>query len=125
MKPLLEAARFGCVGGVAMLAHLGVVSCLVPAGLHPLSANVAGFLLAFQVSFLGHRGWTFRSAPRPGQYVRMFAVSSAGFAFNEALYALLLATGFTGYRTALFLVLLTVAGGTYFLSRFWVFRSPA
>lgn len=120
MKHFTEMLRFASSGAIAALIHFLIVCALVPAGLHPLSANLLAFLSAFQFSYVIHSRWTFRSAPRGG-YLRLFAVSSTAFLANEILYAILLKSGVLGYRTALALVLILVSGATYLASKFWVF----
>ena len=87
----------------------------------PLVANVAGFGIAFQVTYFGHRRWTFRAIRRDGDYRRMLVVSLAAFALNELMYAVLLRTTQLDYRFALALVLVAVAGLTFVGSRVWVF----
>lgn len=51
--------RFAGVGVIATVTHLTVGVLLVTLGLSPTGANVAAFLLAFLVSFLGHWQYTF------------------------------------------------------------------
>ena len=116
--------RFGCVGAVAAAVHLAVVAALVPAGLTPPAANVAGFALAFHASYHGHRGWTFRSSGGPREYLGMLAVASLAFAANQALYLCLLRFTPLDYRLSLAIVLVTVAAGTFGATRAWVFRPP-
>jgi Predicted membrane protein len=123
MKQLRELFRFGCVGVAAMLAHFLAVLLLVPAGLNPLVANAVAFAGAFQISFYGHRNWTFNASPRPRQYSNMLVVSLAAFAMNEGLYALLLWQGGLDYRAALALVLVTVAAMTFIGAKFWAFST--
>lgn len=123
MKQLHELLRFGCVGIAAMLTHFVVVLLLVPAGLPPLLANVAAFAVAFQVSFHGHRNWTFNATPRPRQYSSMLMVSLAAFGANEGLYALLLEQAGMDYRIALALVLAAVAVLTFLGAKFWAFSN--
>jgi putative flippase GtrA len=119
-RPLIA---FGTVGALAAAVHLGVVGLLVPAGLHPLVANVIAFLTAFGVSFSGHRRWTFPTTgrPRPGPLPRFFAVALMAFVLNEGLYALILASGLLGYREALVVVLVIVAAITFVASKYWAF----
>lgn len=115
---------FGVVGVTAMLVHLGSVALvLVPMGLAPLLANVAGFLLAFQVSHAGHRRLTFQTvqAPASRSRLRFFLVASASFAINECLYWLLLRYTALDYRLALACVLVVVAALTFFTARNWAF----
>jgi len=124
MKLIGQFFRFGCVGVIAMAVHLAVVIALVPLGLPPLWANVLAFAVAFQISYFGHRGWTFRSFGGRGAYGRMLVVSLASFALNEAMYACLLKFTPLDYRVSLTLVLVAVALFTFAGSRFWVF-TPA
>jgi putative flippase GtrA len=120
---ILQIARFGVVGVAAMAVHWLVVVALVPVGLAPLIANVVGFGIAFNVSYLGHRYWTFTSdAAHATTLGRFFAVALGSFIINEALYSLLLRYTHLDYQVALALVLFTVAGLTFVLSRHWAFK---
>ena len=119
---------FGVVGVTAMLVHLGTVSLLfVPWGLHPLIANLLGFLIAFQVSHAGHRALTFRpstaTASASHTRLRFFAVAVGSFLVNEAMYAGLLHFTALDYRVALAIVLVVVAALTFFLARNWAFAA--
>ena len=122
MNLVLQLARFGCVGAAASVVHLALVAVLVPLGLAPLWANPLAFLAAFQVSYYGHRGWTFRQEGARHAYARLFAVALAGFALNEAAYVALLRLTPFDYRLALAGVLAVQAGITFLLARDWVFR---
>jgi putative flippase GtrA len=119
-----ELCCFVAVGVSAFIVHYALVTLLlVPLGLAPLYANVAGFLCAFQVSYWGHRRLTFglRSPPHRSALPRFFAVACLSFAVNEALYALLLDYTRLNYRLALFIVLFSVAFLTFVLSKLWAF----
>lgn len=119
-------AWFVFVGCVAAAVHLGTVVLLVSGfGWQPLVANVAAWLVAFCVSFSGHWHLTFphSGAPMVRAIRRFFLISLAGFAVNEAMYAVLLhLTGTQWYAVVLFFVLLAVAVITYLLSSRWAFR---
>lgn len=118
-----EMLRFGIVGIAAMATHATIVSLLVPMGLQPLLANIIGFCISFNVSFFGHHHWTFSSTnSQKNTFKRFLGVAITGFIANECLYALLLRFTALDYRVALLIVLFTVAGMTYLLSRFWAFR---
>jgi len=94
----------------------------------PLGANVAGWLVAFFVSFVGHFRLTFRHlGPHwPVAARRFFLVSACGFAINEASYALLLHTTHVRYDVLLATILLGLAILTFLASRMWAFRrTPA
>jgi putative flippase GtrA len=122
MKLHQQLFRFGVVGMAAMAVHLAVVSATVPFGLNPLIANVLAFFVAFQISYHGHRRWTFHSKnERSASYLRLLLVSLASFTLNETLYSAVLQTGLD-YRLGLLGVLIVVSGITFVLSRFWVFR---
>ena len=126
MTPLLfRFFRFGCVGAAASLAHLGVVAALVPLGLPPAGANVLAFLAAFQVSYYGHRGWTFRHPGGAATYARMFVVALGTFSFNEAAYLWMLHHVALDYRISLALVLGAQAILTFVLARTWVFQGAS
>ena len=116
---------FIAVGCAAAAVHLSTVKCLVEsAGWPPLAGNVVGWLLAFSVSFGGHRCFTFDDQGAPGGRAlrRFFLLSALGFAANELAYAALLATGRVRYDVALVVVLLGIAVLTYLASRHWAFR---
>jgi putative flippase GtrA len=121
-----ELLWFGIVGVSAMLVHLGSVALvLVPLGLPPLVANMVAFLLAFQVSYLGHHRFTFSAAGAPiaRSRRRFFLVALSSFLVNEAMYALLLRFTELDYRAALAIVLVAVAALTFFSARQWAFAS--
>jgi len=120
-----QLLRFGCVGVAAMAVHFAVVAALVPIGVEPLLANAAAFAVAFQVSYVGHRRWTFEATGGGGTYFRMLAVSLASFGLNEGLYALLLKFTALDYRISLVIVLGAVAVFTFVASRLWVFARGA
>ena len=119
-----QILRFIFVGGLAFVVHFSMVSIIVPLGIPPLAANVAGFFTAFGVSYLGHRHWTFpsTSAARHAALVRFFLVAVSGFALNEALYWFLLTATVLDYKTALVIVLAAVAVVTFTVSKLWAFR---
>ena len=119
-------AWFVAVGCTAAAVHFGVVVGLVAqAGWPPLQANVFGWLAAVGVSYFGHHRLTFAQARAPAWRAarRFILLSAAGFAINEASYALLLHGTGIGYRMALALVLAGVALFTYWASRRWAFAS--
>jgi len=120
---ITELARFFGVGIAAMLTHLLVVMALVPLGITPLAANGIGFLVAFQVSYIGHSRWTFRSTGGVRQYFRFFSVAAPAFVLNETVYALVLRFSSLNYLPALALILTSIAVLTYLSSRMWAFRN--
>ena len=120
---ILQLARFGVVGITAMAVHWIAVTLLVPLGIAPLIANILAFAIAFNVSYVGHRNWTFAStANHATTFKRFFLVALASFVLNETLYYLLLSFTALDYRIALAMVLVAVAALTFVMSRYWAFR---
>lgn len=119
-----ELFWFGVVGVSALLVHYCLVTlALVPLGVKPLVANVVGFLLAFQVSYWGHRCLTFQAGHVAHRQAlpRFFAVACLSFCVNEAMYFILLHYSRLDYRSALLVVLFTVAALTFLLGKLWAF----
>ena len=114
---------FLAVGGTAALTHMGVFALLQPM-MWPELANALGFLVAFLVSFAGHRRLSFQDAGTSLlTSLRRFAVTAlAGFACNELVFMLLLRVFAWPALVALALALLVAAGQTFVFSRFWAFR---
>ncbi len=115
---------FGIVGTLAAAVHLSGVFLLVELGLHPLSANILGFMAGFQVSYFGHRYWTFRGtqASHPVAASRFLLTATSSLAMNEAMFYLLLQFTPLPYLVALTLVLICVTPITFLLGKFWAFR---
>ena len=114
---------FVVVGAAAAVTHL-LVFMLAQSHMWPELANALGFVVAFFVSFSGHRNLSFRDAGTTvAQSFLRFAVTAlAGFAGNEIIFVLLLrGLGWPSLQ-ALLVALVFAAGQTLLLSRFWAFR---
>lgn len=100
------------------------VFALAQRAMWPELANALGFVLAFFVSFGGHRWLSFRDAGTTvATSLQRFAVTAlAGFASNEIVFVLLLRWLGMPALLALFVALVFAAGQTFVLSRFWAFR---
>jgi putative flippase GtrA len=123
---IFQLMRFGTVGGLATATHAGVYLYIVTANLlAPILANFAAYALAFAVSFVGHRRWTFGDAPKGGRnntaVFRFLSVSLSGLALNSAAVLLLV----NYFRLPDWTPLLVIVGVTpvfsFLLNRFWVF----
>jgi len=116
---------FLVVGGAAALTHLGVFVWLSQAStLWPEIANAIGFVVAFLVSFMGHRWLSFADAGTGllQSLWRFGATALAGFACNEMVFmALHRLVGWPGLP-ALIAALMVAAAQTFVLGRFWAFR---
>lgn len=112
------------VGFGALATHWIVLVLAVSlAGVAPLVANVVAFLVAFNVSYFGHRELTFAAQHRPHRRTlpRFAAVAVSMFLVNETMYWALLSWTALRYDIASLIVLATVAGMTFVLGKFWAF----
>ncbi|HHT0592441.1 TPA: GtrA family protein [Legionella anisa] len=113
------------IGGAAAFVHLFTVFNLVKfMHVQALVANVLAFLIAFNVSFLGHKYLTF-SQLRDEKNLSLphfFLVAASAGIINEMLYFLLLRYTTLNYLFALFLVLGFVSVYSFLISKFWACR---
>jgi len=114
---------FLVVGTSAAVTHLAVFTWVSPYVL-PELANVAGFCVAFSVSFAGHRRLSFQDAGTSlMQSLLRFGVTSlAGFAANELMFIALFRGLGLPSLLALVFALVFAAAQTFILSRYWDFR---
>ena len=113
------------IGATSAIVHILIVLNLVTyVQLNPLIANVFAFLIAFNISFLGHKYLTFSGLQDQKELSlpHFFLVAASAGLLNEALYFLLLRFTQLNYLIALILVLGLVAVYSYLLSRFWACR---
>ena len=113
------------IGGTATLVHLSAVYNLVTFLYFPaLIANILGYLIAFNVSFFGHKYLTFSHLhdAKILSLPHFFLVATSGGLINESLYFLILRYTHLNYLIALVLVLGTVAVYSFVISRFWACR---
>lgn len=116
--------RFGIVGLSAAFIHFSTVVILVQNfALPPLIANVFGFAVSFQLSYWGHRLWTFQDSSTLHRIAlpRLLFVQLLNFAANEALFFVFLAMKLP-YMIALIIVLTVLPLFTFISSKLWVFR---
>lgn len=115
----LRPLRFILVGGLATLVHILVAGSLLALfTLQPYVANLIAFLVAFGVSYCGHRYLTFA---RQGSILRFLAVAIAGFALNNLLLTGLLALGLSAFL-AIVVATALVPVFSYLASSLWAFR---
>jgi len=120
---------FVLVGVSAALTHMAVFTLalhLFPP-LWPELANLAGFLVAFLVSFVGHRRLSFQDAGTSlmQSFVRFAATAVAGFMTNEAVFIVLFRVLGLPSWIALICGIVLSALQTFVLSRFWAFKRSA
>jgi putative flippase GtrA len=116
--------RFIIVGSVAASVHFLTVVWLVQyAAWLPLWGNFLGFLLGFQISYWGHRLWTFAAVNRSGQntYVKLLLLQIINLGVSQISYQFLL--HFFQYQIALLILLLLFPFLTFFISKHWIFNA--
>ncbi len=114
---------FLVVGSSAALTHMLVFS-LAQRAIWPELANAVGFVVAFCVSFAGHRRLSFQDA---GTSVRQslgrFALTALlGFGSNELVFVVLLRGLHWPSLLALFVAMVLAAAQTFLFSRYWAFK---
>ena len=120
-----QIMRFLTVGVMAAAVHFSVVVLLVQTyGYAPLIANIGAFIVSFQVSYWGHRSWTFSETDISHReaYTKLVMVQLVNFGLNESLYFLMLSLHLP-YQLALLIVLSVMPVFTFISSKYWVFQS--
>lgn len=120
----LQIFRFGIVGIIAAIFHVSIVIYLVQQWfLLPLVANIFAFMFSFQLSYWGHRLWTFSDSDTLHSIAipRLLFIQLINFAANETLFFIFLSLNLP-YPIALILVLTILPLFTFITSKFWVFR---
>ncbi|PZP55839.1 MAG: GtrA family protein [Micavibrio aeruginosavorus] len=120
-----ELVRFGIVGVGATLTHLLAAFLLRHQTEIPLIAiNIIAFLIAFGVSFIGHHYWTFQGASKKSESLpKFFGVALSGLAASTLLLSLLIRLDIANDFVKLFISIIIIPFVTYFLSKFWAFRT--
>jgi putative flippase GtrA len=119
--------RFGTVGLTAAAVHFYLVVSIVQTwGMAPLVANLFAFIVSFQVSYWGHRLWTFEGAEvqHRDALPKLILVQGLNFTANESLFYIFLALRLP-YPVALLITLTILPIFTFVSSKFWVFRKIA
>lgn len=121
-----QISRFGIIGAIAAAVHfISVVAVVQYFNISPLIANIIAFLIAFNVSYFGHRYWTFDSGVNESQAMmrKFFIVAVFSFGLNQFLFYVLLKFAHIYYPLALFVVLMAVPPLTFVLSKTWAFKN--
>ncbi|CAG0965603.1 hypothetical protein MTYP_00973 [Methylophilaceae bacterium] len=116
---------FTLIGAIAALVHYTAAVGLESVGIPAAWANPSGFLLAFPVSYFGHRHLSFpgRTNSHRQSMPRFFVVAVGGFAANHLLLLMGLQVFSLPFWLLLGIIMLIVAIGTYLLSRYWAFTA--
>lgn len=120
-----QLTRFGIVGVSAALVHFSIVILLVESdSMEPLIANVIGFCTAFQISYWGHRMWTFSGTTQKHTvtFSRLLLVSILAFIVNEGMFYVFMQQFAFPYPLALILVLSILPLIIFTINKLWVFE---
>jgi putative flippase GtrA len=124
LDTLAQLRRFGMVGVVATGTHYAV-ALAVSLVLSAYLANIAGYVCALGVSYVGHQRLTFRVEPdmvrHKRQLPRFVVASLSALAVSQAALFVLRWLALPAHA-ALIAAVVTVPPVTYGLSRAWVFR---
>lgn len=118
--------RFSVTGCLSTAVHFSLVAFLVSImKFLPITANVIAFLIAFIVSYVGHKNFTFATqyqTVHQQALLRFFIIATISFILNETLYYYFLYALHLNYLLALIIVLSSVSCFTFTLSRTWAFK---
>ncbi len=116
---------FAIIGAVAALTHYIIAVSLECSGtLIASSANIAGFIVAFPVSYFGHRKFSFadQDSNHWQSLPRFMSVALLGFLANQTLVLSAIQYTKLPFWFSLGVVMVFVAMSTYLLSKFWAFK---
>lgn len=119
-----QMLRFASVGVVAACVHFCCVIFLVQMGwLTPLIANIFAFIIAFQLSYWGHRLWTFTGSSVLHKIAlpKLLFIQCNVLLISEFIFYIFLSYGIP-YQIALFITLTILPVLTFVSNKFWVFR---
>lgn len=117
---------FGTIGILATATHVLVGLGLVHLGLlAPFGANVIAFLVAFAVSYIGHRSYSFRStAAHRSALPRFLLVALGGLLMNQVTVVVVVHRMMLPYAAALVIIVTVIPAVTFVFARYWAFRRP-
>ena len=116
---------FAVIGVLAAFTHYVIaVGFERSAILNPEQANIAGFVLAFPVSYFGHRRFSFAGnvSSHRNTFPRFLSVALLGFLANQTLVISALKYTKLPFWFVLGFVMVFVAISTYILSKYWAFK---
>ena len=122
-------ARFGSVGLLNTAISLSVMMGLeMGFGTLPALANLAGYAVGLMSGFLLSRRFVFRSTGSSRSTVPRYLLTVAGgFCLNQLVLALaldVLGAGALNHAVAQLCAMASYTLSTFFVCRFWVFRTP-
>lgn len=121
---IAQIFRFGIVGVLATLVHMGLGITMLTAGVPLHAANGLAFCAALIVGFIGHYTFSFsgNSSPAGQSFVRYLMVSLTGYTLNECIVLVTTETGLLTPKLALLGATAVAAAFSFLLSRIWAFN---
>ncbi len=119
-----QVIYFAIIGIMATGVHYLFLSTLIKAFTLPaLIANVIAYLIAFQISYYGHRYRTFsHQHPHPNKsYGRFIIASMTGLSLNETLFYFFSVQLNLSYTMAFLATAMMVIPMTFSAYKFWSF----
>ncbi|WP_150464852.1 GtrA family protein [Francisella sp. SYW-2] len=121
-----QLSYFIIIGILASITNFVIVWLLVELDIFkPMVANFFAFLIAFNVSYFGHRFLTFSTTTQSHKKAasQFFINVMIGLALNEGIYYVLLHLLHIQYLIALFITMGLVAVYTFVVSKFLIFKA--
>jgi putative flippase GtrA len=125
MATFWQLARFGVIGVLAAITHYLIAITLTQQQIAPAWANLVAFVIAFWVSYFGHRYFSFDVGDVSHQQTlpRFILVAVFGFIFNETLLLLMLHYTSISMDIGLPFIIILTAVLTFIFSRFFAFKT--
>lgn len=119
--PLPQVFVFIAGGCLSALIDVGLMQLLIAAGMAPLLAASAGFLVGLAVNFAFHARVTFNTLATPATFTRYLCVVALNYLLTIGMVALAMAL--VGSALAGKLASLpVVALNGYFFGKYWIFK---
>lgn len=118
-----QLLRFGVIGIIAAIAHYCIAIFLTNHDMAAAWANLVAFVIAFWVSYFGHRYFSFEAGDVSHQQTlpRFILVAVLGFILNESLLLLMLHFSKISMALGLPFIIILTAIFTFILSRQFAF----
>jgi len=121
---IFQLARFTTTGAAAALTHYSIVMLLFKRNIALQYANLIAFLLAYWVSYFGHRIFTFKAQHISHRHTlpKFTLVAGLGFLFNESFLLLSNLYFSTPVSTLVCVAIVLTSIVTFLLNRFFAFQ---
>ena len=119
-----QFARFGVIGVLSTLLHVGTVVLAVEAfAVDPRAANVIAYMVAFPFAYFAHYHFSFACDHAHGvTATRFIVVSFACFLLGQGIMHVVYGRLGLAYGTALAAMIVTLPLVSFLLNRFFVFQ---